>query len=291
MTFSQKYSVYNKIKIKDLPTKVAKTNVSKNSTEAIGKIRSDLKDFQETLYAHNRYGVLIVLQGMDASGKDGLVSEVFKEFNPRGVEAHSFKTPNSQQLEHDYLWRYHLEMPEKGKFTVFNRSYYENVLVTRVHPEYLLTENLPKIESVSKLPKDFWKNRFEQIINFENYLTSNGIIIIKFFLHISKEEQKKRLLHRLDDERKNWKFSETDLKEREHWDEYMKCYEELINKTSTKATPWFVIPADDKEMAHLMVAKIMLSKLKKFTDIKEPKFATLQKQKFLHFRSQLLNED
>lgn len=291
MTFSQKYSVYNKIKIKDLPTKVAKTNASKNSTEAIGKIRGDLKDFQEILYAHNRYGVLIVLQGMDASGKDGLVSEVFKEFNPRGVEVHSFKTPNSQQLEHDYLWRYHLEMPEKGKFTVFNRSYYENVLVTRVHPEYLLTENLPKIESVSKLPKDFWKKRFEQINNFENYLTSNGIIIIKFFLHISKEEQKKRLLHRLDDERKNWKFSETDLKEREHWDEYMKCYEELINKTSTKAAPWFVIPADDKEMAHLMVAKIMLSKLKKFTDIKEPKFATLQKQKFLHFRSQLLNED
>lgn len=260
MTFSQKHSVYNKIKIKDLPTKVTKTNTTKSSTIAIDEIRKELKDFQETLYAHNKYGVLIVLQGMDASGKDGLVSEVFKEFNPRGVEVQSFKVPNDKELEHDYLWRYHLAMPEKGKFTVFNRSYYENVLVTRVHPEYLLFENLPKIENVSKLPKDFWKNRFEQINNFEEYLTKNGIIIIKFFLHISKEEQKKRLLHRLDDERKNWKFSETDLKEREHWDEYMKCYQDLINKTSTKIAPWFVIPADDKEMAHLMVAKIILNK-------------------------------
>ena len=236
----------------------------------LDKVQAKLSELQEVMYAHNRYGVLICLQGMDAAGKDSLVREVFKEFNARGVVIHSFKTPNSSELEHDYLWRHYLALPEKGKFTVFNRTHYENVLVTRVHPEYILNENLPGIEKVEDITPQFWENRFEQINNFEKHISQNGTIVLKFFLNMSKEEQRKRLLHRLENGEDNWKFSISDLKERELWDDYMKCYEEAINKTSKENAPWFVIPADDKEMARYIVAKIIWEEMQKYTDIKEP---------------------
>jgi PPK2 family polyphosphate:nucleotide phosphotransferase len=222
------------------------------------------------MYAHNRYSVLICLQGMDTSGKDSLIREVFKEFNPRGVEVMSFKTPNSTELEHDFLWRHYIALPEKGKFTVFNRTHYENVLVTRVHPEYILGENLPGITKLDDITPQFWENRMEQINNFEKHISQNGTIVLKFFLNMSKEEQRKRLLNRLQNSQDNWKFSLNDLKEREHWQQYMDFYEEAINKTSTKVAPWFIIPADDKEMARYIVAKIIWEEMQKHTDICEP---------------------
>jgi PPK2 family polyphosphate:nucleotide phosphotransferase len=207
---------------------------------------------------------------MDTSGKDSLIREVFKEFNPRGVEVLSFKTPNTTELEHDYLWRHYIALPEKGKFGVFNRTHYENVLVTRVHPAYLLKENLPGIEKVEDVTDEFWENRFEQINNFEKQIAQNGTIVLKFYLHLSKNEQRKRLLHRLENNEDNWKFSIGDLKERELWDKYMQFYEEAINKTSKKHAPWFVVPADDKEMARYIVAKIIWEEMQKYTDIKAP---------------------
>ena len=264
------FRVVNSIVLSQLPTDLKNDADDDEKEDKLDKVQAKLSEFQDVMYAHNRYGVLICLQGMDTSGKDSLIREVFKEFNPRGVVVHSFKTPNSTELEHDYLWRHYLALPEKGKFAVFNRTHYENVLVTRVHPDYILNENLPGIEKVEDITPDFWENRFEQINNFEKHVTQNGTIILKFFFHMSKEEQRKRLLHRLENGEDNWKFSTGDLKERELWDDYMTCYEEAINKTSKENAPWFVIPADDKEMARYIVAKIIWEEMQKHTDIKEP---------------------
>jgi len=183
---------------------------------------------------------------------------------------HSFKTPNSTELEHDYLWRHYLALPEKGKFAVFNRTHYENVLVTRVHPEYILFENLPGIEKVSDITPQFWENRMEQINNFEKHISQNGTTILKFYFHMSKDEQRKRLLKRLEQPEDQWKFSTGDLKERERWDDYMKYYEEAINKTNTDYAPWYVVPADDKGVARYIVAKTIWEKLQSLTDIAEP---------------------
>jgi PPK2 family polyphosphate:nucleotide phosphotransferase len=227
---------------------------------------------------------------MDTSGKDSLIREVFKEMNPRGVVVHSFKTPNSTELEHDYLWRHYLALPEKGKIAVFNRTHYENVLVTRVHPEYILGENLPGIDKVEDISEAFWAKRLDQIRNFEQHLFENGMIILKFYFHMSKDEQKKRLLRRLEEEKHNWKFSVGDLKERERWDDYMRFYEEAINKTSTENAPWFVIPADDKEYARCIVGNIVLEELKKRSDIDEPELDEKVKANIDVYRQMLENE-
>jgi PPK2 family polyphosphate:nucleotide phosphotransferase len=255
--------------------------------EKLLKVQHKLSKKQDAMYAHNRHAFLICLQGMDTSGKDSLIREVFKEFNPRGVIVHSFKTPNATELEHDYLWRHYLALPEKGKFAVFNRTHYENVLVTRVHPEYLLLENLPGIEKLEDITPDFWQNRMEQINNFEKHISQNGTTILKFYFHMSKEEQRKRLLNRLENPEDNWKFSPGDLKEREHWNEYLKYYEEAINNTFTKHAPWYIIPADDKEMARYIVAKIIWEELQKLTDIKEPELDSKVKSNLDYYKKQL----
>ena len=264
------FKVVDKIVLSRLPTNLDIDASFNDKEEKLDKVQAKLSEIQDVMYAHNRYGVLICLQGMDTSGKDSLIREVFDEFNSRGVVVHSFKTPNTTELEHDYLWRHYLALPEKGKFAVFNRSHYENVLVTRVHPEYILKENLPGIDTVSAITPEFWDNRMQQIRHFEKHITQNGVIVLKFFLHMSKEEQRKRLLSRLEDEKKNWKFSTGDLAERERWDDYMHFYEEAINNTSTDYAPWYVIPADDKEMSRYIVAKIIWEEMQKHTDIKEP---------------------
>ena len=264
------FKVVDSIKLSKLPTNLEVGASDEKKENKLENVSAKLSELQDVMYAHNRYGVLICLQGMDTSGKDSLIREVFKGFNSRGVVVHSFKTPNSTELEHDYLWRHYLALPEKGKFTIFNRTHYENVLVTRVHPDYILNENLPGIERVEDITPEFWENRMEQIKNFEKHITQNGIIVLKFFLHLSKEEQRQRLLRRLEEGKQNWKFSTGDLKERERWDEYMDCYEEAINKTSTSAAPWYVIPADDKEMTRYIVAKIIWEEMQKHTDIKYP---------------------
>ena len=229
-----------------------------------------MSKLQDKMYAHNRYGVLICLQGIDTAGKDSLIRKVFKEFNARGVVVHSFKTPNSSELKHDFLWRHYIALPEKGKFAVFNRTHYENVLVTRVHPEYILNERMPGIEKVDDITPAFWDNRFESINAFEKYVASNGIIILKFFLHLSKKEQRQRSLRRLETEKHNWKFSPGDLKERALWDNYVQFYEEAINRTSMPQAPWYIVPADNKETGRYIVAKTILDELEKYTDIQEP---------------------
>ncbi|OXB00074.1 PPK2 family polyphosphate kinase [Flavobacterium pectinovorum] len=281
------FKVTDKIKLSKIPTLLDIEADEEEKEEKMDKVRDKLSDLQDVMYSHNKYSVLICLQGMDTSGKDSLIREVFKEFNPRGVVVHSFKTPNSTELEHDYLWRHYIALPEKGKFAIFNRTHYENVLVTRVHPEYLLAENLPGINSVDDITPKFWKKRIEQINNFESHIAENGTIVMKFFLHLSKEEQRERLLRRLEEGKHNWKFSPGDLKEREHWDEYQQYYEEAINRTSTEHAPWFVVPADDKEMARYIVAKIIWEEMKKYTDIKEPELDDKIKANFEMYKKEL----
>jgi len=281
------FKVTDKIKLSRIPTLLGIEASDDEKEEKLDKVQAKLSDLQDVMYSHNRYGVLICLQGMDTSGKDSLIREVFKEFNPRGVVVHSFKTPNSSELEHDYLWRHYIALPEKGKFAIFNRTHYENVLVTRVHPEYVLAENLPGINSVDDITPKFWKKRINQINNFEKHITENGTIIMKFFLHLSKEEQRERLLRRLEEEKHHWKFSPGDLKEREHWKEYQKYYQEAINKTSTDYAPWYIIPADDKDMARYIVAKIIWEEMQKYTDIKEPELDDKVKANIEMYKKQL----
>ncbi|RED23894.1 PPK2 family polyphosphate:nucleotide phosphotransferase [Flavobacterium cutihirudinis] len=281
------FKVTDKIKLSKIPTLLNIDADDDEKEEKLDKVQAKLSDLQDVMYAHNKYAVLICLQGMDTSGKDSLIREVFKEFNPRGVVVHSFKTPNSSELEHDYLWRHYIALPEKGKFAIFNRTHYENVLVTRVHPEYILSENLPDIKSVDDITDEFWERRIDQINNFEKHISQNGTIVMKFYLHLSKDEQRERLLRRLEEEKHHWKFSPGDLKEREHWDEYQKYYEEAISKTSTDYAPWYVVPADDKEMARYIVAKIIWEEMQKYTDIKEPELDDKIKANFEMYKKAL----
>lgn len=277
-------------KLKDFATKV-ETKLSEDELKKQFKeTRKALSELQDKMYAHNKYSVLICLQGMDTSGKDSLIREVFKDFNARGVVVHSFKTPNSTELEHDYLWRHYIALPEKGKFAVFNRTHYENVLVTRVHPEYILNENLPGIENVDDIPKDFWEKRYDQIVNFENHIVQNGTIVIKFFLNLSKEEQRQRLLRRLEKPKHNWKFSPGDLKERKLWDEYFNYYGEAIEATSKKKAPWYVIPADDKDLARHFVLQTIYDVTKKYKDIKFPELEDKVQENLSFYRTELENE-
>jgi PPK2 family polyphosphate:nucleotide phosphotransferase len=281
------FKVTEKIKLNKLPTLLNVDATDDEKDEKLDKVQEKLSDLQDVMYAHNKYAVLICLQGMDTSGKDSLIREVFKEFNPRGVVVHSFKTPNSTELEHDYLWRHYIVLPEKGKFAIFNRTHYENILVTRVHPEFILAENLPGINSVEDIKPKFWDKRIDQINNFEKHIVENGTIVMKFFLHLSKEEQRQRLLRRLEEGKHNWKFSPGDLKEREHWEEYQQYYEEAINKTSTEQAPWYVVPADDKEMARYIVAKIIWEELQKYTDIQQPELDKKIKANFEVYKKEL----
>jgi len=267
---------YSQFKVKgDIDLQKTSTSFDLGRQEKIiekylDKTRVDLGKWQDKLYAHSKYSVLVCLQGMDTSGKDSAIREVFKGFNSRGVVVHSFKVPSPLELKHDYLWRHYIALPARGKFGVFNRTHYENVLVTRVHPEYILNENLPGVNDIDDINDAFWEKRFEQIRNFEEHLAENGTIIFKFFLHISKEEQRERLLRRLDEPDKNWKFSPGDLKERKLWGEYQNRYQDAFNRTSRPHAPWYVIPADDKATTRYLIANILLEELLKYKDIQEP---------------------
>lgn len=265
------------------PTNIVQELTEEKATKELKKTRKELAELQDIMYAHSKYSVLICLQGMDTAGKDSLIREIFQKFNARGVVVHSFKTPTSKELQHDYIWRHYIALPERGKFGVFNRTHYENVLVTRVHPEYILNENIPGIETVDDIPVDFWQRRYQSINNFEKHITDNGTIVLKFYLHLSKDEQKNRLLRRLEKEKHNWKFSPGDLKERRLWQEYMHCYEEAIQHTSKKHAPWYIIPADNKKVSRYLVAKIILDELKKHKDIRYPEMPPeIEKDKELY---------
>ena len=284
------HKITSKIKLSDLPTKLDLGSDKDTTEDALRKVRRQLGKLQDTMYAHGKYSVLVCLQGMDTSGKDSLIREVFKDFNARGVEVMSFKVPTELELKHDYLWRHYIKLPARGKFGVHNRTHYENVLVTRVHPEYILGEKLPFVKSIDDVNEAFWDKRFEQINNFEKHLTDNGTLVFKFFMNLSKEEQRNRLLRRLDKQEKNWKFSAGDLKERKLWDKYMDCYQDAINRTSTDNAPWYNIPADDKPTARLAVAQILYDTLKQYTDIKEPDLDDKTKANLHLYREQLNNE-
>jgi len=285
------FKITSKISIKDQPTKLNVSADEATIKDELKSIRKKLGKLQDTLYAHGKYSVLICLQGMDTSGKDSLIREVFKDFNVRGVEVHSFKVPTELELKHDYLWRHYIALPARGKFGVFNRTHYENVLVTRVHPYYIMGENIPGIDDVSKVNDAFWDQRYEQINNFEKHITENGTIIFKFFLNLSKGEQKYRLLRRLNKQEKNWKFSSGDLKERKLWDKYQECYEDVLNRSSKPHAPWYNIPADSKPVARYLVVKILYDTLSGYSDIEEPVLPDDQKANIHLYKQQLENED
>jgi PPK2 family polyphosphate:nucleotide phosphotransferase len=284
------FKISSQIKIKDLPTSLDLGAGKKKIEKQLRVVGDNLAAIQNTMYAHGKYAVLMCIQGMDTAGKDSLIREVFKEFNVRGIEAQSFKKPTELELKHDYLWRHYIALPARGKFGIFNRTHYENVLVTRVHPKYLMYENMPDIKSMEDVTETFWDKRFEEINNFEKHVAKNGTIIFKFFLNISKDEQKNRLLRRLNKPNKHWKFSADDLIERQLWDEYQNCYEDVLNRSSKPHAPWYNIPADDKPTARYLVAKILYDTLKTYTDIKEPELPAKEKANIDLYKQQLKNE-
>lgn len=265
--FSDEYRIEGKFSIKDAPHeykgKLEKSEGKKMLKDEIDKLR----DLQEKLYADGSKSLLIVLQAMDAAGKDSLIEHVFGGVNPQGCEVDSFKTPSSKEYGHDFLWRHYVALPEKGKIGIFNRSHYESVLVCKVHPAYNLNEEV--WDSVDDFDAEFWANRYESIRNFEKHLAANGTTIVKIFLNVSQEEQKKRFLDRINEPDKNWKFAAGDLTERALWPKYMEAYEEAINETSKEYAPWYVIPADHKWFARVTAIQIIIEALEKM-DLKFP---------------------
>ena len=268
-----------KFSISDTKTKIKDFYQDKEDYEtSLADLNKQMDELQSMMYAHNRYGLLVLFQAMDAAGKDGTLKAVFSGVNPQGLNVHSFKRPNDIELEHDFLWRTTLQLPQRGSITVFNRSYYEEVLVVKVHPEIVTQNQKLPIELTDDMDK-LWKHRYEDITNFETYLHRNGIRVVKFFLNVSKEEQAERLIERIQDPTKNWKFDEQDVKERGFWNDYQQAYEDLINATSTQKSPWYIIPADDKKNMRLIVAKVIVSELKRL-DMSYPE-ATAERHEHL----------
>ncbi len=251
-----------KLRLDKIPTRIKPFYIDKEDYKRQKeKHLHKFNDMQELFYSYKKYAMLIIFQGMDAAGKDGAISHVMSGVNPEGCQTFNFKQPSAEELDHDFFWRVYKCLPERGRIGIFNRSYYEDVLVVKVHPEILKSQQLPpELTDKNKI----WKNRYRSIVDIERHLYNNGTHIIKFYLHLSEEEQKKRFLERIDQPDKNWKFSASDFKERGYWKEYMKVYEECINNTSTERAPWYIIPADDKENARLIISQIINEKLKKF---------------------------
>lgn len=246
-----------------------------------------LAELQDVLWAHNIHALLLIFQAMDAAGKDSAIKHVMSGLNPQGVHVTSFKQPSAEELDHDYLWRAMKELPERGRIGIFNRSYYEDVLVVRVHPDILQAKQLPE---QAKNNANLWQQRFEQIRNFERYLAENGIHVLKFFLNVSKSEQKKRFLKRINTPEKNWKFSASDVKERSFWDDYMRAYREAIENTSAKDAPWYIIPADNKWFTRVAVSEIIIKKLESL-DLHYPKITEAHRQNLLKAKEMLENEN
>ena len=248
-----------KFRLKDFdPASTAHIHSKQHAQELLAKGIAEMAELQGKIYAQDRWAVLLIFQAMDAAGKDGAIKHVMSGVNPQGCQVYSFKAPSTEELDHDYLWRTMKCLPERGHIGIFNRSYYEEVLVVRVHPDVLKAERVPE----ELIGKDIWEERFEDIHNFERYLSHNGIVVRKFFLNVSKGEQKRRFLERLDTPEKNWKFSAADVRERACWDDYMTAYEELIAATSTSQSPWYVVPADNKWYTRLVVAAAIVDTLK-----------------------------
>jgi PPK2 family polyphosphate:nucleotide phosphotransferase len=276
-----------KVSLKDFDTR--DTGPYKDKGEAAEDLRKDverLAELQDVLYAQNTYAILLVFQAMDAAGKDSVIKHVMSGVNPQGCQVYSFKSPTPEELDHDYLWRCVKVLPERGRIGIFNRSYYEEVLVVRVHPEYLRAQSLP----ASMIKDSIWDDRFKDINNKEKYLAHSGTVVLKFFLHVSKEEQKERFLERIETPEKNWKFSLADVKERGYWDEYMKAYEEMLEHTGTEWAPWYVIPADRKWFTRALVARIIIETLEGL-DLQYPALSEKRKAELGSAKEVLLHED
>jgi PPK2 family polyphosphate:nucleotide phosphotransferase len=272
------------VDLRKWPTTVEPVYESKKHYhKLLGEHIVQLSSLQQLLYASNRYAVLLIFQAMDAAGKDGVIKHVMSGVNPQGCQVYSFKHPSPAELQHDFLWRTTRDLPERGRIGIFNRSYYEEVLIARVHPEILRSEGLPD------LPHDdgvVWHDRYRSIVNLERHLDNNGTCIVKFYLHLSKEEQRKRFLQRIDEPEKNWKFSLSDVEERRFWKQYMLAYEECLSATSTGDAPWYVVPADDKENARLIVSRIVLDTLEGLK-MTYPETSAERRQELLSIRKQL----
>lgn len=261
--------------------RLGKQTVKQRAEELLESSIAELAEAQELLYADNRHAVLLILQGMDAAGKDGTIRKVMSGVNPQGCQVFCFKAPSAEELDHTFLWRYTSRLPERGRIGIFNRSYYEDVLIVRVHPE-LLSPYLPD----GKRGKSFWKARMDDINNLEEHLVRNGTLVLKFFLHISKDEQKRRFLDRLNEPEKHWKFNPADLTERGYWDDYVDAYEQALTETSTKHAPWYIVPADHKWVAHAVIASILSTSINAL-DLEFPKLTAERKQVLEAARQQL----
>lgn len=270
LDFTDNFMVDGKFSMKDFSTEYEGKLSKADGKKMLAKEQEKLRELQERLYSDGSKSILIVLQAMDAAGKDSLIKHVFGGVNPQGCTVTSFKTPNDKEYAHDFLWRHYLALPEKGKIGIFNRSHYESILVCKVHPEYNLSEKVWK--DVDDFDNEFWENRYESIRNFEKHLAENGTTIIKIFLNVSQTEQKKRFLDRINEEDKNWKFSSADLAERALWPDYMNAYEEAINETSKDYAPWFVIPADNKWFTRVAAIQIIIDAMEKM-DLKYPQLS------------------
>ena len=275
-----------KFRLKDVdPGDTGKLKSPEKATALLQQSVELLSELQEKLYAQDRWSLLLVFQAMDAAGKDGTIKHVLSGVNPQGCEVTSFKGPSELELDHDFLWRTARALPERGRIGIFNRSHYEEVLVVRVHPEYLGSQKLaPRL-----VTKNIWKERFEDIRHFERHLTRNGTVVRKFFLHVSKEEQRKRFLQRLDEPKKNWKFSTGDVKERAHWDEYQDAYEDMIRHTATEDAPWYVVPADNKWFTRIVVASAIIETLQSL-DLHFPRISKEKLKELAAAKHALLNE-
>lgn len=274
------------LKLSDINTDSSGKFESKKDAEKLLEENIErMAEFQGMLYAQNKYALLIIIQAMDTAGKDGTIKHVMSGLNPQGTQVYSFKQPSPEELDHDYLWRASKNLPERGRIGIFNRSHYEDVLVVRVH-DLLKNSQIPE----EFLTKDIWKNRFRQIRDFERHLYENGIITVKLFLHISKEEQTERLIARIDDKTKNWKFSAGDLAERKYWDDYQRCYQEAISETSTDESPWYVVPADKKWYARLVVSEIIIQTLEGLK-LAYPALTEQQAADLAEFKRQLMNKE
>lgn len=284
-----KISENNKFSLKDHDPAYADGFEKSDAKEILAGLIKETAWEQAKLYAANRQSVLIIFQAMDAAGKDGAIAHTMSGLNPQGCEVYSFKQPTTEDYEHDFLWRHHKAVPERGRIGIHNRSHYEYVLITKVHPELLLKEQLPGIKDVKDVKKSFWENRYDSIRAFEKHLSDNGCVIIKFFLNLSKDEQKERFLKRIDDPKRNWKFSSGDIAERECWNDYMDAYEKAIRETSTKNAPWYVLPADKKWFTRIAISTIILETLKGL-DLKFPVLDKGEMDKLEKAKRELANE-
>jgi PPK2 family polyphosphate:nucleotide phosphotransferase len=260
-----KISSGDKFKIKNHPTDDSGDYKKEEAELILIQLKSRISKLQEALYAEHRHALLIIFQAMDAAGKDSAIAHTMSGLNPQGCQEYSFKQPSKEELDHDFLWRHYRALPENGRIGIHNRSHYEDVLICKVHPETVLAQHLPGIDDVKDIDDKFWEKRYNSIRCFEEHLGDNGTIIIKFFLNVSKEEQKERFLARIEDPDKNWKFSSADMGEREHWGDYMKAYEDAINATATDKAPWYIIPADKKWFTRIAISTIMLQVLEDMT--------------------------